>query len=382
MTSRLPTLFAMVVAIVALTACTAEPTPAVDAAPVVLSVLPDGTGDCTAAHPCGFETALARASSNTRIEFGTGDYGSLEISGNGRFAEFAVPLVLTTAPDAAPVIDRLRISAPAVHLVDLTVRGLTAFDPGADGGRAERLHVTGSGMFVRADHVRIIDSLFEGGSSVDGLQIAGASDVVVEGSTVRDYDQEVDNGRHADCIQLFDIADVVLRGNRLANCYNAGIIISGGGRGIQGLLVEANYVQGCVVKTERCGGGSAAEFREQAVDGLVVRNNTFLDGSVRWGSAPGAVFDRNIVGYLSECGSRITRSLVLAWNQKMCAEPAWLGADGNRTGTLEVRDRAAGDLAPLNADEVRIDAAARPDAPITGIDGETIPDDVAGAAAP
>ncbi|TPX05017.1 hypothetical protein FJ656_08800, partial [Schumannella luteola] len=248
------------------------------------TVSPAGTGACTAEAPCGFEDALDRAASGTRIELGPGDYGDLRIDGYRRFAEFADPLVITAAPDAEPVVGGLRISSPGVHLEDLTVAGLLSFDAGADGGRAERVHVTGSGMFVRADHVQVVDSLFEGGSSVDGIQIARASDVLVEGTTVRDYDQEIDNGRHADCIQLFDVADVVIRGNHLSNCYNAGLIISGGGRGIQGLLVEANFIQGCVERTERCGGGSAAELREQGVSDLVVRNNTFLNGSVRWGS--------------------------------------------------------------------------------------------------
>lgn len=368
----------------ALAGCTAGaalPRTADAAGPTTLVVAPDATGDCTAEAPCSFATAVGRAGDGTRIELLSGSYGDLSIDGQSRYAEFEQGVVVTPAADAEPELDGLRISSPRVHLVDLPVAGLLSFDPGGDDGSAVRVHVTGSGMFVRADRIEVRDSVFEGGSSVDGIQIARASDVLIEGNVIRDYDQDGDNGRHADCIQLFDVADVVLRGNRLANCYNAGIIISGGGRGIQGLLIEANFVQGCVVKTERCAGGSAAELREQGVSDLVVRNNTFLNGSVRWGSAPGAVFDRNVVAYLSECGSRITNSIVLDWNRKMCRTPDWLDADGNRTGVYEPRDAAAGDLAPLDPVQALIEPHGTTRAAPAGIDGIALPSDVAGAAA-
>ncbi len=363
-----------------LAACTAQagvPTP--PEGPRVLVVAPDAAGDCSRDAPCGFRDALERAGGGTRIELTSGDYGDLAIDGMPRYATFDDAVVVTAAADAAPVVTGLRIAAPHVHLLDLPVAGLLSFDPGSDGGTAERVHVTGSGMFVRADGIEVRDSLLEGGSSVDGIQIARASDVLVESTVIRDYDQSGDNGRHADCIQIFDVERVVIRGNRLANCYNAGIILSGGGRGIQGLLIESNYVQGCVVKSSLCGGGSAAELREQDVSDLVVRNNTFLDGSVRWGSAKGAVFDRNVVAYLSECGSRITNSLVLAWNTRMCRTPGWLDADGNRTGEYEPRDRHAGDLAPVDAAQALITPVGTTRPAPTDIDGHAIPADVAGA---
>ncbi|MBN9141829.1 MAG: right-handed parallel beta-helix repeat-containing protein [Micrococcales bacterium] len=350
-------------------------------APAVMRVSPDGSGECTPSSPCRLETAIARAGSGTRIELGDGDYGDIRIDGGSRYGDFAEPVVIAPAGEAAPRIAGLRTSTPSIRLEDLTIAGLLSFDDGADGGQAVRVHVTGSGMFARADHLRVIDSLFEGGSSIDGIQIAGASDVLVEGTTVRDYDQEIDNGRHADCIQLFDVSDVVLRGNRLSNCYNSGLIISGGGRGIQGLVIEANFVQGCVVKGPRCGGGSTAELREQSVSGLVVRNNTFLNGSVRWGSVAGAVFDRNVVGYLSDCDAHITNSIVLGWNSKMCRTPASLDTDGNRAGEYTPVDAASGQLAPVDPEQVRIQPWGDPKPAKAGIDGTALPADVAGAVA-
>lgn len=376
---RATALAAVAAAMVALTGCVSPGSGATGEPSDVRHASPAGQGDCSAAAPCTLARALTTTPAGGVIELAAGDYGDLTLRDGGGSPDS--PLTVRAAPDAVARFGELRSSTPVVWQ-GVRVEGAWFLDDGADGSRIEKAEVDGGGIFVRADHVEVRDSLIHNGSSLDGIQIGGASDVLIAGNTIRDFDQDLDNGRHADCIQLFDVDTVEIRGNRISSCYNAGIIISGGGRGIVDVTIEANFVQGCVAVTAECGGGSAAELRDPGARGLVVRNNTFLDGSVRWGSVSGNVFDRNIVGYLSECGSVVTNTIVASWNRKMCKQPDWLGADGNREGEVEVVDRAGGDLHPIDGAQVRIDPAGDGGPAAEGIDGATLPKDIAGAVAP
>ena len=374
---------AVTVALLALAGCTAQPaapagtgSPGTDPA-VTRYAAPAADGDCSSGDPCAITDAVAGARPGDDVELADGDYGDLGLRVAG--GTEAAPIRIEPAAGAVARFGELRISTPHLQWSGVLVTGAWFLDDGAQGTEVVGVHIDGGGLFVRTEDVVVRDSLIENGSSIDGIQIASASRVLIQGNTIRDFDQAVDNGRHADCIQLFDIEDVTIRANRISDCYNAGIIISGGGRGINDLLIEANFVQGCAPVSDACGGGSTAELREPGARGLVVRNNTFLDGSVRWGSVDGNVFDRNIVDYLSECTSVVSNTIVANWNRKMCATPTWSAVDGNRTAEVEFVDRAAGELYPSDPAAVRIAGTGSASPADADIDGAALPADVAGA---
>lgn len=339
---------------------------------------PDAEGGCTSGDPCDALTAIAGAGPGDRVELADGDYGDLALRSGGGTPE--APVTVAPAEGAVARIGELRTSIPSLHWTGVTVTGAWFLDDGAQGAELDAVHIDRGGLFVRTEDVVVRNSIVENGSSIDGIQVASAARVLIEGNTIRDFDQRVDNGRHADCIQLFDVEQVTIRANRISDCYNAGIIISGGGRGLNDVLIESNFVQGCAPVTDDCGGGATAELREPGARGLVVRNNTFLDGSVRWGSVEGNVFDRNIVDYLSECATTMTNSIVANWNRKMCRQPDGLGSGGNREAQIVFVDRDSGDLRPVDPASIRIDGTTGASAP-TDIDGLSLPADVAGASA-
>ncbi|QAY69504.1 right-handed parallel beta-helix repeat-containing protein [Xylanimonas protaetiae] len=342
---------------------------------------PGGAGDCQAPQTaCALASALGIAEAGTRVELAAGEYGSMDLAADDRLAALDPPVVVEAPEGVVASFDRLGLDVPNVTWRGLTVTGVWFVNGPAEHTRIERAHVDGTGLFVRSKHVTVVDSLLENGSSVDGIQIGGAEDVLIEGNTVRDYDQAKDNGLHADCIQIFDSKQVTIRGNRLSNCYNAGLIISPGRReGSDGLLVESNFIQGCVVKTERCRGGSATDLRELTVKNVTVRNNTFMDGSVRVDPLEGMVFDRNIVEYISTCDAPVTNSIIEKWNAKACAVPAVVGRDGNRTGQVRVADRDAGDLRLTDVSSARITPSGDRTPAATSIEGTPMSPDVAGA---
>jgi hypothetical protein len=56
------------------------------------------------------------------------------------------------------------------------------------------------------------------------------------------------------------------------------------------------------------------------------------------------VFDRNIVEYFSLCDSLMTNTIVMSWNRGLCAQPAAVGQNGTRTGTVDFANASAGDF--------------------------------------
>ena len=355
-----------------------------DADPVTRWASPTGGGDCTEDSPCDIRTAVARSAPGSTVRLLAGDYGDVELTASGGGPEQAASIVVEAAdPDAPPSFSRLRVGAPSLLWRDIRVTGPWFLDRGAEGTRLEAVHLDGGGLFVRTTGAEVVDSLFENGSSIDGIQIGGASDVLIEGNVIRDYDQSGSSGLHADCIQVFDSSAVTLRANSLANCYNAGIILSPGeGRGIAGIVIESNFIQGCVVPSTRCVGGSAVDLRESRTTGLVVRNNTILNGSTRLRSAAGDIVDRNIIGYLSDCTARATNSVVIGWNGRQCAAPAMIGVDGNVIGSPSFVDQAAGDLHLTDHATAALSPAPGTSPASTDRDGDVVDPAVAGADSP
>jgi hypothetical protein len=365
-----------------LAACAAPLEPREDGTGVIRYAAVDGSGSsCSADEPCAVADAIARADNGTVLLAG-GDYGDLELGGGSSQAVVRTDQVVLEPLDGAEVVvGKLTLDLPATTWRGVTFTGGVYLDTAAGSTVLDDIHVDGSGVFVHAADVTISDAVIENGTSIDGIQIAGARNVTIENSTIRGFGQGPGSDVHSDCVQIFDSSEVVLRGNYLGNCDNAGLIFSpGGDEGISDVLVEANRIQGCIVESERCSGGTAFDLRDvTTITDVVVRNNTMLDGSVMVDPLAGLVFDRNIVGYVSNCAMPMTNSIVASWNTGNCDRPEALGRDGNRQGEVRVRDRQSGDLGLVDAQDAAIDPSGAMEPARTGFDGEPLPADRAGA---
>jgi hypothetical protein len=283
------------------------------------------------------------------------------------------------APGAKATFGRLGTYSPNVTWRAITVTVTFYIYSSAIGSTIDGVDLNGAGMFLRSTNVTVRNSTFRNGVSLDAIQISSAKNALIEHNTVQDYNQSGTTGYHADCIQIFDSTGVTLRGNNLRNCYNSAIIFSPGqNKGISNVLIESNFVQGCLVKSASCNNGNDLDIRYSSVTNVTVRNNTFLTGTVRL-TTPGIVFDRNIVDYLSDCGSVMTNSVISRWNKGVCATPASLGTRGNRQGVVPVQDNASGNLHLLTAGSAKIVPFSGPVPAALDYDGEPMLTDMAGA---
>jgi hypothetical protein len=378
---RRPLAVPAVVAIALLAACGPEPRP--EPAPAdALHVSADGAGSsCTREQPCVLSEAIAAATDGGEVLLAAGEYGDLELDGAAAAVARTHEISIGPEDGADVVLGKVTLDIPETTWRDVTITGGVYLDTGATGTALDGVHVDGSGIFVHASGVTISGATIENGTSIDGIQVAGASDLLIEGSTVRGFGQGPDSDVHSDCIQIFDSSGIVLRGNYLGDCDNAALIFSpGGGDGIRDVVVEANRIQGCVADTERCSGGTALDLRDvTSISDVVVRNNTIVDGSVMVDPLDGLVFDRNIVGYASNCAMPMTNSIVASWNTGNCDRPDALGRDGNRQGEVRVRDAAGGDLGPVDPRDATIDPTGTAEPAAAGFDGEPLSADQAGA---
>jgi hypothetical protein len=356
-----------------------EPTPEPDG-PVSHAAVDGGGSACTEEQPCALPDAIARAEGGTVLLAG-GDYGDLELGGSGQAMARTAEVAVEPAPGAEVTLGKLTLDLAATTWRGVTFTGGVYLDEAASGTVLQDVHVDGSGVFVHAAEVTISGAVIENGTSIDGIQIAGAQDVTVEETIVRGFGQGDDSDVHSDCVQIFDSSGIVLRGNYFGNCDNAGVIFSpGGDEGISDVLVEANQIQGCVEESERCSGGTAFDLRDVTdISDVVVRNNTMLDGSVMVDPLDGLVFDRNIIDYASNCAMPMTNSIVASWNTGNCDRPDALDRDGNRQGEVRVRDRQSGDLALVDPQDAAIDPSGAGAPASAGFDGEPLPADQAGA---
>jgi hypothetical protein len=265
----------------------------------------------------------------------------------------------------------------------LTVTTLLYVYPQAVNTVVENFTMAKAGSFLRANGTIVRNSVFSGGVDLDAVQIKDATGVTLEGNTIRDYRLSSSTSTaHVDCVQVFDAAQVRIVRNSIRGCSNAGIILSpGAGLGIRGIEISGNFIQGCIVVSTTCKGGSALDVREASASNVVVRNNSIVDGATRVVPRTGLVFDRNVVSYLADCTAPITGTVVQAWNSGACATPTRLGLDGNRQGTVAFVNRAAGDLHVADTSSFLIDAilAALAPAPVLGRDGVALRDTTAGA---
>lgn len=346
---------------------------------------PSGQGtSCSRDAPCSLHGALSGARAGTTVALLDGDYGKLLISAVRALDQLEGQATIMPAQGANAVVRGLDLRSPNTAWQGVHFTGavkITGFAPNTE---LRGVHVEGAGVFVRARNVTVRDSLLEDGVSTDGIQVGQADGVLIEGNRIRNYAQESATGFHSDCIQMFDSRHITIRGNVLSNCYNSSLIFSPGrGDGTHQVLIESNFVQGCPQINALCRGGVALDMRStDANTGVVVRNNTFVNGAVRVGTLAESVFDRNYVEYLSFCESPMTNSIISTWNKGLCASPDNLGKDGNRQGSLVFADQASADLRVEDASSVKIPPVPGPAPAPRDLFGEPLDPGTVGGYAP
>lgn len=344
---------------------------------------PTGTGKaCTTAAPCTAVTAVSMAPAGATVYLAAGNYNNVTFTGGHGTATNRV--TVKGAAGGASTFFNLKTQSPNVYWTGVTATNVFYMYAAATGTYIDGVDLNGAGMFIHSNNTTVVNSTFHDGQSIDGINIGGASGVVISGNDVHDYNQSGTSGLHADCIQLFDSSNITITGNRLHNCYNSGIIFSpGANKGISNVDVESNFVEGCLVKSKLCNNGNDLDLRYAKTSNITVRYNTFAYGTVEL-SSPGAVFDHNIVHYLTDCTSVMTNSIIEDWNHGMCTFPAALGQNGNRQSTVDFVDPIADDLHLVDPSQAQIFATATPAVAATAVDysGRSIQANVAGADTP
>lgn len=349
---------------------------AANAAEVTRYAAANGSGtSCTVSAPCTLNTAVTNAPAGSTVLVKAGEYANTTISSGKATSSAHVTVKPATT---GVVLNGLKNYANYVDWTGMTVKK-TPFYLEGNGTTFSDMHVDGTGLFVRANDLTVKNSVFENGTSLDGIQIGGAQRVLVQNNLVKNYNQLVDNGLHSDCIQVFDSTDIMLKQNTLTSCSNDAIITSPGrGTGVKNLTVESNFVQGCVVVDAACRGGSSADFRYGSPTNLKVVNNTFATGSLRLTETPGQIFDRNYVSYLSSCTSPMTNTIVSKWNDKLCKTPSQLNTKGNRAGTFTFVNEKGYDLHVTDYSTATINPVGGTPAAVD-YDGDKMPSNIAGA---
>jgi len=346
---------------------------------------PAGQGaSCGRDAPCSLLGALAQSKSGSTVALLDGDYGKLTVSAVRALDQLDRPATVMPAKGAAPVVGGLDLRSPNTAWLGVHFTGAVMIRGFAPNTELNSVHVEGAGVFVRAKNVTVRDSLLEDGVSTDGIQVGQADGVLIEGNRIRNFAQEDAAGFHSDCIQMFDSTNIDIRGNVLSNCYNSSLIFSPGrGDGTHRVLIESNFVQGCPQITAACRGGVTLDMRTTETNtGIVVRNNTFVDGAVRAGTLPDSVFDRNYVEYLSFCETPMTNSIVSTWNKGLCTKPANLDKAGNRHGSAVFADQASADLRVKDPAMVTISPVPGPTQAPQDLFGNPLNSSTAGGYAP
>ena len=348
-------------------------------AAVTLNASATGVGtSCSSTAPCSVVTALSKARAGDTVVLRAGSYGSPVITGTGGSA--SSPIKVRPLTGATVSFAKVQTYVPNTTWTGITVTSLLYVYPAAINTVIDGFTMTGAGSYLRANGTIVRNSVFEGGVGVDAVQIKNATGVRLEHNTIRNYASATTGEVHVDCVQIFDAAQVTLVRNAISNCSNAGVTLSPGvGLGIQGVTLESNFIQGCVVITATCKGGAAIDVREISATGVVVRNNTMVDGATRVVPRPGLVFDRNVVDFLADCTAPMTNSVIETWNSGSCATPSALGTAGNRQGAVAFVSQLTGDLHITSlATATVVPSFALPTA-VIGFDGLALRGSTAGA---
>lgn len=353
----------------------------VESASAAVTITASATGSgsyCTAAAPCSAATALSRARGGDTVLLLSGSYGSPALYGVGGTASARV--TVRPATGATVTFAKLQTYVPYATWSGITVTSLLYVYPAAVSTIIDGLAMQGAGSYIRGNNSIVRNSLFQGGVGIDAVQIKNVSNVRLEHNTIRNYSVASTGEVHVDCIQVFDASKVVLVRNAISNCSNAGITLSPGiGLGIQGVTIQSNFIQGCVVISATCVGGAALDVREISATGVIVRSNTIVNGATRAVPRTGIIVDRNVIDYLADCTAPVTNSVIKGWNTGSCAQLAALGSGGNRTGTVGFVDQTGGDLHITALADVSVTPCFARSGTVLGYDGYALLDAIAGA---
>ena len=307
-----------------------------------------------------------------------GSYGSPFLTGVGGTA--SAPIKVRPVTGAAVTFAKLQTYVPYATWSGITVTSLLYVYPTAVGTVIDGLSMQGAGSYIRGNGTIVRNSLFQNGVGVDAVQIKSASNIRLEHNTIRNYSVAATGEVHVDCVQIFDAVKVVLVRNSISNCSNAGVTLSPGtGLGIQGVTLQSNFIQGCVVVSASCVGGAALDVREASATGVIVRNNTIVNGATRAVPRAGILIDRNVIEYLADCTAPITNSVVESWNSGSCAQPTALASSANRQGAVAFANQTAGDLHIINISEVTVAPCFTVGNTVLGYDGFALLTTTAGA---
>lgn len=298
----------------------------------------------------------------------TGSYGSPFLTGVGGTA--LAPIKVRPLSGAAVTFAKLQTYVPYATWSGISVTSLLYVYPTAIGTVIDGLSMQGAGSYIRGNGTIVRNSLFQNGVGIDAVQIKNVTNVRLEHNTIRNYTIAATGEVHVDCVQIFDAVKVVLVRNSISNCSNAGVTLSPGvGLGIQGVTLQSNFIQGCVVVSASCVGGAALDVREASATGVIVRNNTIVNGATRAVPRTGILVDRNVIEYLADCSAPITNSVVESWNGGSCAQPAALTSSGNRQGAVAFVNQAGGDLHIITVAEVTVSPTFPVGNGVLGYDG-------------
>jgi len=350
---------------------------------VVAYLSPIGTSTtCTASAPCGSLTnALSVAGDGGTVYLTSGQYPDIIVNPTKKLTGYQLGVTVTPAPGATPVVAGMRIYVPRVTFTGLTGHGVFYFATGSDGSSLLNSHLSGPNVsvLVRSSHDTVQNNLLEGGQTHDGINVAAThtpnTDTLIAGNTVRDFNSGPAGKEHADCIQMFDTDRVTIVRNTLYDCYNSGITFSpGASLGITNIVVESNFIEGCISTRmqaafgRNCGnGGSSVDVRGTWIKSASLNHNTIVGNSARLPAQPGITADANIIGYLSltKCATSLTNSLMLNYTLSACS--AGLPGAHNVLGKASFVGQASGNLrllAPLTG------APTPPTVSYTDIDGQ------------
>lgn len=314
--------------------------------PEPLWTAPHADGDCTATDPCGLYEALEQATEGGVVYLtGPGPYEPVSGPSRPDAVGWTEPVVVTPAPGTDPqaaALTRFTAKQPHLTLSGIAVTAnpdeddnpatpdaaLIYQNPLADDFTVVDSLIQSTGIMVRGDRTLIARNLIDGstaddqaGQQIDGVQVGnGVVDVTIEGNVIRDFRYLDPGGYHPDCIHAFDVRRLVVRWNHLSECGNAGLIFSGGRWGIDGALVEGNYIGGTLE-------ARAGQLVDAAILHNVVTGSAYLavpkDRPVKvWDEQrtelAGLVVSHNVFDYASYCLPTLDGNIIRAWNPGLC----------------------------------------------------------------
>ncbi len=285
-----------------------------------LFVAPGGKGPCEEEAPCGsIDDAYQRARPGEVVELAPGRYPHQRVQHRPDAAVFPTNVVVRPPRAGAATIDGALVLASRLTLRGVRSTGPIGLRKEAAYSRLESIVIegdvkrrkeswAGSAVGLGADHTALVDSVLTGNVDQDLLKVQmGATDVLVEGNRIGGADKGPLAG-HVDCIQVQGAHRVVIRRNIIYRCSNSALFISSHVGPISDVLVESNFIQDCLVRTDGCRGAFAVYLQRDKAGandtvGLRFLHNT-VDGRIRLApDIPGLEMRGNIIRQLDECGS-------------------------------------------------------------------------------